>query len=205
MERILIVIANYGSDQLNYLQEVISSLRSFKKYNTTIVVNSNIPLNEIQGIDQVNVIKRHNRLLSLEDLLFKFNIRNRWNGSLYNYNLLPMTCRWVIDRESENFDYFLFTENDHLWLEHHVDKFIAYEKILPQNRISGLIQYEQDDSGIYFPAYHADYDWDYNSVEEYGGKKFAHFTNVNQSSFIISRRQLKNDKRTERLYTVLFQ
>jgi hypothetical protein len=191
---VLSVIVNYGSEQLNYLQEVVTALKALKKFNTTIIVHSNVPLNDIKGIDRVTVFKKYDKFPDLQDILFKISIRNRWNGRLYNYNLLPMTCRRVIDQESENYDYFLYTENDHLWLEHHIDKFIEYENILPENRISGLIQYEEDSNGKYFPAYHGRYDWDYNSVEEYGGKKFAHFTNVNQSSFIISKRQLKKIK-----------
>lgn len=203
MKNILVVLVNYGSEQLDYLQKVVSTIKSFEKYNTTIVVNSNIALDEIRGIDRVNVLERYNKFYDLSDLLFKISILNHWNGRLYSYQLLPMTCRRVIDQESENFDYFLFTENDHLWLERHVDKFIEYEKILPENRIAGLIQYEEEDNGKHFPAYHRRYDWDYNSVEEYGGKKFAHFTNVNQSSFLISKQQLKRIKE-QRDFTQFF-
>jgi hypothetical protein len=195
MKSILVAMVNYGTDQLSYLQKVIDTVRSFEKYKATIIVNSNVPLDGVQGIDKVNVIELYSGPFNFRQLLFKMKFRSRWDGSLYTYKLLPMTCRRVIDQESENFDYFLFTENDHLWLEHHIDKFIEYESILPENRISGLIQYEQDDTGIYFPAYHDDYDWDYTSVEEHGGKKFAHFTNLNQSSFLISKRQLKKIKK----------
>lgn len=168
---ILAVLVNYGDEQLNYLQEVVTELKSFEKYNVTVVVNSNISLDSIEGIDHTNVIE------------------------LKNYQYLPMTCRQVIDQHSKDFDYFIFSENDHLWKEYHVDKFIEYSNILPPNRIPGLIQYEEDETGKYYPAYHAHYDWDYNSVEEYDGKKFAHFTNVHQASFIISKEQLEAIKR----------
>ena len=164
--RILAVLVNFGEEQLNYLQQVVAELKSFKKYEITVVVHSNIDLPSIKGIDLVNKIE-------LED-----------------YQLLPMTCRQMINQESNNFDYFIFSENDHLWKEHHVDKFIEYTKILPQDRIAGLIQYEQNHTGRYYPAYHWIYDWDYNSVEEYNGKKFAHFTNIHQASFILSKEQL---------------
>ena len=178
MVKLLVVLVNYGSEQINFLYKVIDELRTFSKYEVTIVVNSNIEL-DIQGVDHVNVIE------------------------LDNYQLLPMTCRQVIDSEADNFDYFIFSENDHLWQEHHVDKFIEYESILPENRIAGLIQYEEDHTGKYYPAYHAHFDWDYNSVEEYGGKKFAHFTNVHQASFIISKEQLEAIKR-EKDFTQFF-
>jgi len=169
---ILAVIVNYGTEQLNFLQQVVNELKSFKKYKVTVVVHSNIPLDDLQNIDHVNVIE------------------------LENYQLLPMTCRQTINQESDNFDLFIFSENDHLWKERHIDKYIEYSKVLPENRIPGLIQYEEDETGRYYPAYHAYYDWDYNSVEEYGGKKFAHFTNVHQASFIISKEVLNRIKET---------
>jgi hypothetical protein len=179
MNKLLAVIVNYGEEQLKYLQQVVTELKSFSKYETTVVVHSNIPLNDIKGIDHVNVIE------------------------MENYQFLPMTCRQMIDQHSKDFDYFIFSENDHLWKEHHVDKFIEYSNILPPNRIPGLIQYEEDETGKYYPAYHAHYDWDYNSVEEFGGKKFAHFTNVHQASFIISKEQLEAIKR-EKDFTQFF-
>jgi len=172
MKTVLAVIVNYGTEQLNFLQQVVEELKSFKKYNVTVVVHSNIPLDDFKNIDHVNVIE------------------------LENYQLLPMTCRQTINQESDNFDYFIFSENDHLWKEHHIDEYIEYSKILPENRIPGLIQYEEDHTGKYYPAYHAHYDWDYNSVEEYGGKKFAHFTNVHQASFVISKEVLNRINET---------
>jgi len=172
MVKLLVVLVNYGSEQINFLYKVVDELRTFSKYDVTIVVNSNIEL-DIEGVDHVNVIE------------------------LDITNYFPMTCRQVIDLEADNFDYFIFSENDHLWKEHHVDKFIEYEGILPENRIAGLIQYEEDHTGKYYPAYHAHYDWDYNSVEEYNGKKFAHFTNVHQACFIISKSRLSKIKESK--------
>jgi|TARA_R110000796_G_scaffold53953_1_gene126359 hypothetical protein len=162
---ILAVLVNYGDEQLQYLEQVVKELKSFKKYNVSIVVNSNIPL-DIEGIDQVNVIE------------------------LNDYQLLPLTCRQVIWDHKDDFDVFLFGENDHLFKEHHIDKYLKYTSILPDNRISGLIQYEENKTGKYYPAYHANYEWDFDNVEEYEGLKFAHFTNIHQATFILTKEQL---------------
>lgn len=164
--KLLVVIVNYGDEQLKYLEQVVSELRTFKKYSVHIVVNSNIPLN-IKGIDKVNIFH-------LED-----------------NQLLPLTCRKTIWENQDNYDVFVYTENDHLFLEHHVDKHLEYEKLLPKNKISGLIQYEENESGYYFPAFHSNFNWDYKSVQTYGGKVFAHFNNLHQASFILSQEQLK--------------
>lgn len=164
-QKILAVLVNFGQEQLCYLEQVVTQLNSFEKYNVTIVVNSNISLN-IKGIDHVNVIE-------LED-----------------YQLLPLTCRKVIWEKRNDYDVFIYGENDHLFLEKHIDKYLEYTQILPNNRISGLVQYEEEGMCKYYPAYHADFEWDFNSVEVYQGKKFAHFNNVHQASFILTQKQL---------------
>lgn len=163
--KILAVLVNYGTEQISYLEQVVNGLKSFNKYNVTVVVNSNIDLN-IAGIDKVNIIK------------------------LDDYQLLPLTCRKVIWDNRTAYDIFIYGENDHLFTEKHIDNHINYSKILPKNRIAGLIQFEEDTTGKYYPAYHFDFDWDFNSVEIHGNKIFAHFTNLHQASFILTQNQL---------------
>ncbi|MDA9268265.1 hypothetical protein N9P60_00705 [bacterium] len=165
-KRILAVLVNYGEEQLTFLQEVIDGLRGFKKYDISIIIHSNIELPTISGIDATHVIK------------------------LNDYQLLPLTCKTSIWNHKEDFDVFIFGENDHLFHEHHIDKYLEYVDILPKNRIAGMIQYEENETGKYYPAYHGNYDWDYSSVEEYNNKKFAHFNNLHQATFIITKEQL---------------
>lgn len=164
--KVLAVLVNYGDEQLDYLQQVVSALKDFKKYQVTVVVQSNIPL-EIDGIDIVNVVQ------------------------LDNYQYLPLTCRKEIWDRKDEYDLFIYGENDHLFLEHHLDKHIEYSNILPKNRVPGLLQYETNGSDISYVGYHSHFDWDYNSVEEYGGKKFAYFNNTHQATFILTKEQLK--------------
>ena len=57
---------------------------------------------------------------------------NEFVIELEDYQLLPMTCRQTIAKYKDEYDYFIFTENDHLWLEHHVDRFIEYNSIIPE-------------------------------------------------------------------------
>lgn len=164
-KNLLAVLVNYGDEQLDYLQEVITKLKSFKNFNVTVVVQSNIALST-NGIDTLNVV-------TLED-----------------YQLLPLTCRKEIWDRRNDYDVFIYGENDHLFLEKHVEKHLEYETILPDNRITGLIQFEENEKGRYYPGYHHQFEWDFKSVETYQGKTFAHFTNTHQATFIISKKQL---------------
>jgi len=53
--KLLAVLVSYGDEQLNYLAKVVSELKQIKKYQVTIIVQSNIDI-DIKGIDQVNVL-----------------------------------------------------------------------------------------------------------------------------------------------------
>lgn len=163
--RILAVLVNYGDEQIFYLNRVVKELKNFKKYNVTIQVNSNIPI-ESEYIDKVEIFQ------------------------LNDFQLLPLTCRKVIWENRKNYDIFLFGENDHLFIEKHIDNHIIYSEILPKNRISGLMQFEEKNDMKFFPAYHLDYKWDFSSVEIYDNKKFAHFNNLHQATFILTQKQL---------------
>ena len=166
MKTILAVLVNYGLEQVSYLEQVVAGLKSFENYKVTVIINSNVPLS-IYNVDEVNV-------LTLED-----------------YQLLPLTCRKIIWDKRNDYDLFIYGENDHLFLEKHIDNHVEYSKILPKNRITGLIQYEEDDaSGKHYPGYHCDFEWDFKSVETYKNKKFAHFSNLHQATFILTQAQL---------------
>jgi len=165
LPKLLAVLVNYGNEQISFLEKVVKELKSFEKFDVTVIVNSNIDLN-IEEIDKVNTL------------------------TLPDYQLLPLTCRSVIWENRNDYDVFIYGENDHLFLERHIEKHIEYSNILPKNKISGLIQFEENETGKYYPAFHAKYNWDLKSVKEYGGKKFAHFTNVHQASFILTKEQM---------------
>ncbi|PNQ72108.1 hypothetical protein C1T31_13470 [Hanstruepera neustonica] len=165
MNRVLAVLVNYGDEQLDYLAQVVAQLKAFEHYDVTVIVNSNVAL-DITGIDRVQIFE------------------------LDNYQYLPLTCRQTLWDNRDAYDIFIYGENDHLFLEQHVDKHLEYTRILPKNRIAGLIQYEESPEGRFYPGYHIPFEWDYRSVKRYGGKTFAHFNNIHQASFILTQAQL---------------
>ena len=169
--KILISLVNFGETQLQHLKKVIDCYKSYEKYEVKIIVSSNIPVD--CDADEV-------RIYTVQDF------------PSHHWDNLPCTCKIPIHEHKDDFDIFIFSENDHLILEKHIDNHLRYTDILPDNRISGLIQFEQDVNGNYFyPGYHWRYDWDYNSIEEHGGLKFAHFTNTHQASYVVTQAQLR--------------
>lgn len=163
--KILAVIVNYGLEQLIFLEQMVSSLRSFKNYDVTIIVHSNSELH-LSGIDEV-------KLYELE-----------------NYRFLPATCRNTIWEARNNYDLFFYSENDMLIQEKHFDNFLTYTKILPKNRIAGLLRYEMEKDKKFYPDFHGIFEWNYKSVEKFGGKTFAHFTNLHQACLLLTKEQL---------------
>lgn len=186
---ILIVISNFGDEQIEYLKKVIDNFNGFKKYKTEIIIHSNIKLEKYGISEKVKIFESTNPF-SLIDIPFKFKITNKWSKNFYSFHFIPITCRQTIYEMKNDYDYFIFTENDHLWEEFHVDNHIMYEEILPNDKISGLIQFETDGDQYYYPGYHKKFEWDFDSIEVYANKVFAHFTNVHQGSFLISKSQL---------------
>jgi len=47
--KLLAVLVSYGDEQLNYLAKVVSELKQIKKYQVTIIVQSNIDI-DIKGL-----------------------------------------------------------------------------------------------------------------------------------------------------------
>ena len=165
MKNILAVIVNYGEEQLQYLEQVVRELKSFKKYNVTVIVNSNTKL-DIPGIDYVNEVR------------------------LNDYQHLPATCKQVIHHYKDEFDGFIYTENDHLWKEHHLDNHIRYSELLPENRIPGLIQYEEAPNGDKSYCAFLDNHFIKGSKETYSNLEFCRLSNVHQASYFITKKQL---------------
>ena len=168
--KILAVIVNFGESQLQYLDKVVSEFESFKDFEVDIIIHSNI---ELQILEQ-----QYN------------NVKVNVIDDLDDYEKLPFTTRKTIYDNRDNYDFFIYNENDHLFKESHIKSFIEVQKSLPGNYIAGHIQYEEYDEGYFYPAYHAHYTWDINSVEKFGDYVVAEFTNKHQASFLLNKRQL---------------
>lgn len=172
-QKVLVTIVNYGSKQLNYLDQVIDSFNGFNpdNFDIDIFVHSNIPINRN---DVTTVLHRE--------------------PPDKGWNWLPWECRKTIYDKRNDYDLFLYTENDHLYLEHHLSSFLEVSNKLPKKYVPGFIQYElhpQHHLGKFYPAYHATYDWDYSSVEKFGEYQVASFKNEHHAGFLLTKKQLK--------------
>lgn len=166
------------SSNIAHLNRLIKEYRSFSKYEVFINVVTNFKyLNDHINVDSISIIE---------------NIKDN------NGDYLPCYCKIsLLDNIDKDFDLYIFSEDDHLIQQKHLDNHLKYSNILPKDRIPGLFQYEKNAAGkIFFPAWHytsnlrRKFDWDYNSVETFSNLKFASFENIHQACFILTKEQI---------------
>jgi FkbM family methyltransferase len=167
--RLLVAIPNYGTDNIEYLQQVVNELCSFKEYEVSIVIHSSVPM--VFGHEQVTV-QYHEAPP---------------DGDWIN---LAWECRKTIYENRDAYDLFLYNENDQLVTERNIDAFLRVSEVLPEDKIAGFIRYEDHEGQRFYPDFHRKFVWDSSSVFHVGEYAFAHFTNLHQGSFLVTRKQL---------------
>ncbi len=165
--KILVAIANHGSKNQEFLMKLLEEYRKFS-FEVTIVVLSDIPKNLGQDIEV------------------------RIGAPTRNPYSLPFGYKPLFLERQNDYDLFIYTEDDTLITEDNVRAFIDVTKHLPENIIGGFIRYETDPQGTrYYSTINNHYHWDPTSVCQHGPYKFAYFTNEHSACFILTREQLK--------------
>lgn len=166
--KILISIAQYGNNQLNLLKKTIAEFQNYKKYQIDITVH----VTENIDINNVNIVYHHPSIR--KNLVFKH--------------------REEFLKKIDNYDLFLYNENDILITENNIDTFLKYDKILPDDYCLGFIRFEkrENDENLYFP-----------DLNPYFGECIAEKTltvnnheyfrvfNIHQGCWLLTREKLK--------------
>ena len=166
--RVLVAIANHGTKNRHFLDRLLVEYRAMGKYALDIVVHSNVP----------------------KDLGPDIEVRvglpsaDPWS--------LPFAHKQLFAERSENYDLFIYTEDDTLLTERNIDAFVEETRVLPGNCIAGFMRYEVDPEGRkYYSSMHSHYHWDMRSVVRHGSSLFAYYTNEHAACFILTRNQLE--------------
>ncbi len=165
--KILTVITNHGNKNDRFRDRIIQEYQSMD-HDVDIVVLSNIPRNLGPGIEvRVGLVTN-----------------NPWS--------LPYGHKQIFADCINDYDLFIYTEDDILLTQKHIDDFLEVTRILPDDVIAGFLPYEEDPDGIrYSTDMHSFYRWIPNSVCEYGGETFAFYTNEHSALFILTQEQLR--------------
>lgn len=164
--RILVAIANYGSKNSAYLSRLIDEYRAMS-YEVHIVVLSNVPKDLGPDIEVVVGLPA----------------KDPWS--------LPFAHKAVFAERAEDYDLFIYSEDDTLVTQRNIDAFLKVTELLPEDEIAGFLRYEQDGEGRkYCCTIHAHFHWRPNSARRVKGYTFAELTNAHSACYILTRAQL---------------
>jgi hypothetical protein len=164
----LVTLANYGTKNDGYLEQLIQAYRRMS-YKVDIVVLTNVPKSLGPDIE-VRVIKPP--------------IKDPWS--------FPFPHKQILADRINDYDLFIYSEDDTLITERNVAAFLQATSVLPENEIAGFMRIETLADGTWhFCDVHEHYHWDPSSVRVIGSQVFAFFTNEHSACYILTQKQLR--------------
>jgi 2-polyprenyl-3-methyl-5-hydroxy-6-metoxy-1,4-benzoquinol methylase len=165
--RILVAIASYGDKNDRYLERLIEEYRRMP-WHVDIVVLSN----------------RHKEVPGGATLLVGMpDPANHWS--------LPFLHRRLFVERREQYDLFIYSEDDTLVRTQNVDTFIRTSKLLRSDEIPGFMRSEEGPDGrLYVSTVHAYFRWITSGVVHRGDELFAPFSNEHAACYMATRQQL---------------
>lgn len=165
--KILVAIANYGTANQEYLAQLIETYRKMT-FDVDIVVLSNIPKD----------------FAPPTEVVVGLPARNPWS--------LPFAHREIFQQRVNDYDLFIYSEDDTLVTQRNVEAFLEASELLEPSEIAGFLRKEQDPEGrTHYSTIHSLFRWDVSSVRKRGGDVFARFSNDHAACYILTRDQLQ--------------
>jgi 2-polyprenyl-3-methyl-5-hydroxy-6-metoxy-1,4-benzoquinol methylase len=165
--RVLVAIASYGTGNDPYLRRLLAEYRSMP-FRVDVVVLSNIR-KQVPPDVEIAV-----------------------GQPTKDPNSLPFLHRGIFAKRLNDYDVFIYSEDDTLITARNIEAFLEASEVLPESEIPGFIRFELDQSGkAVYPEVHGHAHWDSTSVRSRGQSTFAYFTNEHAACYLLTRRQLE--------------
>lgn len=165
--KILVVIANYGTKNDGYLRRLLEEYRTMS-HDVHVVVLTNVRKN---FGDDVEVVVETPR------------------GDPWTF---PFAHKKIMAGRLEDFDLFVYSEDDTLIRGKNVDAFLSAAEVLEGDEIAGFLRSEKGpDGATYISTVHSHFHWDPRSVVRRGSHTFAYFTNEHSACYILTRDHLR--------------
>jgi SAM-dependent methyltransferase len=104
----------------------------------------------------------------------------------------PFAHKQILAERVNDFDLFIYSEDDTLITEGHIDAFLKACKDLNENEIAGFIRSELDQDGaISLSTINYFFNWKPSSIVQRGSKLFAYFSNEHSASYVLTQDQLR--------------
>lgn len=165
--RVLAAIASFGTRNIGYLQRMIQNYRALP-FPVDVVVLSEAPKDLPVGVK----------------IAIGLPSANPWS--------LPFAHKPLFAENIDNYDLFIYSEDDIGVSEANIRAFLAAGSVLHDDEIAGFLRYEKDSSGtIWMPDAHSMFRWDPQSVVERGGQVFAQYSNEHAAFYVMTQAQLR--------------
>jgi SAM-dependent methyltransferase len=166
--KLLVAIASYGTAGDKYLYRLIEEYRSMS-LDVDIVVFSNIERQDLPSGVEIEV---------------GLPTRDPWS--------LPFAHKKILAKRINDYDLFLYSENDTLVTQKNIEAFLRVSEMLPETEIVGFLRYENGSSGSRkYINLHGHYHWDPKSVCKRGSYTFASLTNEHSACYLLTKKQLQ--------------
>jgi hypothetical protein len=165
--KLLVVIASYGSNQDKFMEVLV---REYMKmpYRTHVVVVSNVDKSVPDGAE----------------LIVGMPTKDPWS--------LPFAHKKVMADRANDYDLFIYSENDTPITERNIEAFLRVSEALPPTEIPGFLRYEDGPTGLRnYINIHGHYHWDSTSPIKRGSYTFAFLTNEHSACYLLTQKQLK--------------
>lgn len=164
--RALVAIASYGTGNDQYLAMLIREYRSMS-FEVDIVVLSNIEKNPGAGVEVVVGLP----------------YRDPWT--------LPFPHRQLFADKLNEYDLFIYSEDDMLVTERNIRAFLHAAEAMPAREIPGFLRYEEGPAQRNYPEFHGHFHWDTASIRHRGEYISAWFSNEHAACYLLTQQQLK--------------
>lgn len=166
--RVLVGIANFGVKNRKYLDRLIAEYRSMP-FHVDIHIFSEM------AKDYPDDVHVHVGL----------PISNPWS--------LPFAHRQIFADHVDDYDLFIYSEDDTLIEARHVHAFLNASESLEAGLVPGFIRYEvREDNRRSYPDIHGAYRWIGDSVTRAGAYTHARLSNDHSACYLLTRGQLRS-------------
>ncbi len=167
--KVLVAIANHGTKNRGFLDRLLAEYRSMP-WDVHIVVLSDQPKTDLG--DDVEV-------------LVGAPTEDPWS--------LPFAHRSLFVERTEDYDIFIYSEDDTLLTTRNLQAWIDVQPGLADDQILGFLRHETyRDGELSYCGVHYHYHWNPGTVQRIDRETFAHFTNEHSALSVLNRRQLRH-------------
>ncbi|HVN94213.1 MAG TPA: methyltransferase domain-containing protein [Terracidiphilus sp.] len=165
--KMLVAIASYGTGNDRYLARLIQEFHSMS-FPVDIVVLSNLEKEIGSGVE----------------LVVGLPYGNPWT--------LPFPHKKIFADRLNNYDLFLYCEDDMLVTERNIRAFLEVNRDLPEKEIPGFLRFEESGQDRNYPEFHGPFHWDTASLRRRGPYTTARFTNEHAGCYLLTQAQLRS-------------